>query len=529
MRDVYATTFSFRSRGDPDHGYLRGIEAVRLWAGRKLAMGRLLPDTDRGHEETSWAGADWSTEAVPGDPRRLWQLLLRDRSADDPTLVWRTSVQVSSRPEGSRFTLRLAVESVDARIAPVHYTVWRPNVVRMVAESPGGAVDGWDLVPEARQCRSDDVGALTQLILSPTRLLPVIVLTPEDASGRPALDPDLLADRILGLAHVVHIPVRVATYELTNAVGSMRSVFGGAVRLYWPGFALDSNPFEHPLWLPDKIHAFESIGRPLEKHIQAIIASVAVLRVPPDPLARELRPLADAAARQRADAAAVALERRVRDEADTTWFTELEQIDTRRRELEDEVRSLRARNEALEDENESLQQNFAVVTAATAARRDVVAEDILESVEAESPPDSVVEAVERARVRCQRVVILDDAIVGARRSGYRQPEKVLDALMALEDMARAWAADALPRGFRGFLEERNLWRVYHDDVTTEAVAKHPAYTQRYKGDDHVLGPHFALGKGTSADNICRIYWFQLDDEKAFVVGHVGRHLRDRTT
>ncbi len=40
----------------------------------------------------------------------------------------------------------------------------------------------------------------------------------------------------------------------------------------------------------------------------------------------------------------------------------------------------------------------------------------------------------------------------------------------------------------------------------------------------MLGPHLAWGN--SPDNALRIYLYLDRDNRAFVVGHVGRHLRD---
>jgi hypothetical protein len=44
----------------------------------------------------------------------------------------------------------------------------------------------------------------------------------------------------------------------------------------------------------------------------------------------------------------------------------------------------------------------------------------------------------------------------------------------------------------------------------------------------MLGPHLLLGKG-SPDTCLRIYFYIDEELRAFVVGHVGRHLGDTTT
>jgi hypothetical protein len=41
----------------------------------------------------------------------------------------------------------------------------------------------------------------------------------------------------------------------------------------------------------------------------------------------------------------------------------------------------------------------------------------------------------------------------------------------------------------------------------------------------MLGPHFAHDVGSPSE-ILRIYWYADPDERVFVIGHVGRKLRD---
>lgn len=68
-------------------------------------------------------------------------------------------------------------------------------------------------------------------------------------------------------------------------------------------------------------------------------------------------------------------------------------------------------------------------------------------------------------------------------------------------------------------------------MSPTSPAKWPhEYERRYDGRRITLGPHLALGEGSS-EACCRIY-FHLDEERrCFVVGHVGNHLSgdDSTT
>ena len=55
---------------------------------------------------------------------------------------------------------------------------------------------------------------------------------------------------------------------------------------------------------------------------------------------------------------------------------------------------------------------------------------------------------------------------------------------------------------------------------------HLAGSWSYQAQENAEGSALA---GSVRSEVNRIYWFELKDERTFVVGHVGRHLPDRTT
>jgi hypothetical protein len=90
-------------------------------------------------------------------------------------------------------------------------------------------------------------------LIDPARPLPTFVLTvAENAADpyRPAIDAHALARACVGIAQVVVVPAEF-TKALTDRLGKTRSVFGGAIRAYLPGFAVDANPYAHRLILAE--------------------------------------------------------------------------------------------------------------------------------------------------------------------------------------------------------------------------------------------------------------------------------------
>jgi hypothetical protein len=64
------------------------------------------------------------------------------------------------------------------------------------------------------------------------------------------------------------------------------------------------------------------------------------------------------------------------------------------------------------------------------------------------------------------------------------------------------------------------------DVSTTAKQKFAEdYQRSYRGRRIMLGPHFRR----DGRQLVRVYCFLDEVERRVVVGHVGRHLRDRTT
>ena len=67
-------------------------------------------------------------------------------------------------------------------------------------------------------------------------------------------------------------------------------------------------------------------------------------------------------------------------------------------------------------------------------------------------------------------------------------------------------------------------------VGETAIGRWPReYARTYEGQRVMLGPHLALGDGGSTDTIFRVYWYLDEGSRAFVLGHVGRHLEDSST
>jgi len=103
-------------------------------------------------------------------------------------------------------------------------------------------------------------------LLAPERELPEVVITTRH--GRTLVEPGALARRLGGRAQVVLVETGEATYALRDVLGDELAVWGGAARVYHPGFTLSDRASLHP-----RVYAFE--GRESEAE-RALLAALGI-------------------------------------------------------------------------------------------------------------------------------------------------------------------------------------------------------------------------------------------------------------
>jgi hypothetical protein len=211
-----------------------------------------------------------------------------------------------------------------------------------------------------------------------------------------------------------------------------------------------------------------------------------------------------------------------------------EPVDDRVAAVEDELATVRAHREELlvqveelRDAAERDQRTIARLSALLASDQPVAAEDA-----EEEPPATVVEAVERAAAEAQHLVFTDAARESAADSPYRRPLEILDALRKLDDLAGRFAGGEM--GASPAQIATDLGLTWKQNVSELARSRNPHdYAVTHDGRRLELGPHVALGSGSGAGFIARIYLHVADGSpdvpRGIYVGHVGRHLPDTTT
>lgn len=223
------------------------------WAEAR-AGGRLPPAAWEGAAFEHLAGGRVTlAERAEIEGVELWALRADDPDKTVAQRVWTVEVALARTEARARLGLRLMVNSPEEELDILPAV---PGLVLQMAAAPGLRTDGRALAAEPwRIDGAAATEALIALLEDPGRRLPVIVASGDQRSGdpdAPLIDAAELAKAAAGLAHVAVLPA-AETFRLTEAFGKLRSVYFGAVRLYWPGFGPAADPYAHPLILDGRL------------------------------------------------------------------------------------------------------------------------------------------------------------------------------------------------------------------------------------------------------------------------------------
>jgi hypothetical protein len=250
-----------------------------IWAENRT--GGRLPLAAWDHEDFEHfaGGRDCSAVRIVDDFRDIWAIRANDPDKNVPQRVWTVEATVGRRlPKGPPlFGLRLLVGSPEQELL-IEPAV--PGLALQVSTACHLYRGAEELTAEPWIIESDDdAGALIDMLVDSERQLPAFVLTvPELAMDpmQPLLDAASLARATLGLAKVVVVPARF-TWALTDRFGRIRSVFGGAVRVYLPGFTEDADPYGgHQLFLGERV---ASAGNEIAARLRQLAATESPRRL----------------------------------------------------------------------------------------------------------------------------------------------------------------------------------------------------------------------------------------------------------
>lgn len=429
-------------------------------------------------------GAQMS-EDVASDGQRVLVLTQLDATA---THRWRSEVALGPPDAPLDATVRIRIGATPgSAVAPFDYDFGSPTIVRTLLREFEVMDTDQRVAPAYIELGASDVPALAAWLQAPSRRLPVVVISRTPATGEVLVDPSVLARELAGVAHVRVLASSHAAWGLTEVISRELSVWDGAVRVYFPGFALGDAWKRHRIWFPDHVDAR------LIRQLRSWLGTLASARIAEHPVHERLRLDRQERLSQASQASDVQFL--------TAYAEELERANE---ELKEGMAELQSRNAELEDESqdiksqlEAVQGNFAEV-AETMGRRSRDLREPEGPLTVQTAMDAV-ELLASNRFYRDRVTLADAAIDSGRRfDRYSSPDELLRAVQAVLEAGALQHDGKLGMTPKDFFNARGF------------------------GYGAQPSPHLKVDEATSPDQCLRIYWTSEDGR--WVITHIGSHL-----
>ena len=227
---------------------------ILAWAQNRCG-GRLPQEAWEGASFEYFSGGRNSTGIRLQDPEAdIWTLRTDDPDKTVPGRVWTTEIALGgSGTRSCQFSARLLVSTSESDLEIEPHT---PGFIQQLVERCGLSIGEYELTHGPWLVDSASAtDQLVEMLVDTDRKLPVYVCSLMESGpdfGKPRVDVLALSRAILGLGHVVLLTPE-GTWTLTQKFGRLLSVFGGAVRSYLPGFDTGSRPYDHRLFLADRL------------------------------------------------------------------------------------------------------------------------------------------------------------------------------------------------------------------------------------------------------------------------------------
>jgi hypothetical protein len=486
MRTVYAAALGVGAETDVSASlnyigrwvqdwYLRQRLSIDVF--ESLGQGDLDLSPAMGHELSI---RHHTIRAAPGE--QLVDLRWAYPDQYDKSLGWVTTLSMLRQRHGLLLSVEVAVTGLQWVIAPASIRLGSPRVIRDIARLRSVRLGDhpYGLTPEL--VGAEHVELLTAELVDSTRPYPIILVSRRVHDDVPLVDSSELAERLAGVAKIYELADKWAAFRLTEELGQPLSCFGGAVRLYWPRFSVESDPFLHPVWMPWQFKDAAVTERTLGQLCNMVFEAAAF---------RHVEPLAIARVR-------AAAEREAREVARDSGAKSEDELLDDLIEMEQRLTAVEASNAELLEDNKTLRENAAALVAhATWKDQAPPSHEHASGKAAEAVSlRSVEEAVQQAELKSTNVRFLPSAHSSASDSPYKQPERVQEALAALDEVASIWA-ETVGSGKAGG-SVRQLFRArgfeYADDVSLTSKGKWGSeYTATYNGQELDVSPHITLG------------------------------------
>lgn len=446
------------------------------------------------------------------DTAKVYKLFWSIPDGEDSGLRWLNDIRLGQFGKDCVVEHLISVESVEFNIIPARFLVGSPRVVRDILAETATYFGDSKIGAAPHDLQKADLRDFVELLASRSRKLPIVLMAPNARNKPNAVDADDLARKLAGVARVVRISNSDTAWSFAENIGRHLACFNGAVRVYWPGFTPESNPFAHPLFVRQVME--KEKGFRVSRKIQSMIFAVTAFRFVPDQRITDL----------------------VRDCENREMWSRLEAV--RGANTEAILKSYRRALLQLEKKHRDCEDLEAEVKnlRELKAPRIIVENEPSMELEQETGEvnwslSSVYEAVETAR-RSTKLEILKSAYKSAKESPFNRPYDIYLLLTDLDKFAVDWRANRIKVKSRGdwqtklknFLNQRGWGKRNRMNLSATAQTKFRShYEFEYGGGKQLFAPHVTIGAGNTNSCASVHYIFDLTSEN-IIIGHVGKHL-----
>ncbi|MHB9028203.1 MAG: hypothetical protein ACYC9O_05500, partial [Candidatus Latescibacterota bacterium] len=403
----------------------------------------------------------------------------------------------------------------------------------------------------------DELGIFFELLLNPRRTLPVVILTQPDKRkwtvpvSDYVLDPQFMAEQMLGLAHVVQLPWEIG-FRWSERVGKTWSAYLGSVRVYMPGIDFEKdNLADHPLYLTDKILFWRQDGMSAERAFISYLteklvsyasikrinwedrlfltdartkaAEIARAKLAPKPVTTDDLKLQIAALREELDLTVAAHSQEI-----GALHQKIEEISNEAEEFNDDAIKAGRERDLLREENERLRNRVKAVQAALFVFWGFENDkniDIPESYD--EMPGWVSQNMEG------RLILHPRAVQGLKTACYEDIPQVYETLLLLANHYRNMKLGSGSREEFFAAVERMQLRYSKSISEIRAGEQGDTYYVKYpvgSSNSCFLEMHLRSGGNSRDPHRClAVYFFWDEDSRQVVVGWLPSHLDNRLT
>jgi hypothetical protein len=139
-------------------------------------------------------------------------------------------------------------------------------------------------------------------------------------------------------------------------------------------------------------------------------------------------------------------------------------------------------------------------------------------------PDTLVGAVFQAADAFPDTLVFKNAALEScerMNTADNSPARLWRIFQTMDDVCRRWRTDTLGMPIATAFQQAGFPLSLVSEVTRGRHRR--AYEFTHEGERVVLSPHVDISRGE------RVYWYNDDENRQFVVNHIGQHLPDSTT